>query len=197
MKKIYMLALLCSGVVKLCAADGLVATYTLYDLTNARMNAGYTDAQGNTFTVSTNEPGAIPQTHGTFTYFADVDNPVSCAGEGTSGLQAPVGAKYSRILLEGKSGATLARSPYFMVKFPADTKILKLQLMGLALGGASGDQELQYGFSTAASPAITASSFGVPDDVEEALTFKVGNCNYANLLIDIPAGTRTMAFIIT
>ena len=134
MKKIYSFisayVLACAFCVNVTAMD-FEESYTLYDLTHEKMNNSYVDNHGNAFSVLTNEPTAGPAT---FSYLSDIENPVECAGETTSGLDAPVNANgnYTRFIMRGASNAnTLANSPYFIIKFePA--KIKQIQQIGRA-----------------------------------------------------------------
>jgi len=182
------------------AAQGsseIVESLTLYDLTHDKMNASYTDSQGNTISVRTNEPSS-GITYGRFVYYADLDNPLSCSGESTAGLDQPVNAEgYSRFLLMGKGNATVARSPYFILDFGSSaTGIREIQIMGTAAGAVENDyEELLYAFSPVTNPAIKDFE-DLPDDYSP-LIFKVGQCNYDNLRIKLPEGTASVIFIST
>lgn len=164
----------------LFAAD-IVTSLTLFDLTQERMNNTYTDSEGNTIKFSTNEPDAT-----SFRYLSDLNNPLECAGEAVPS-QSPINALYTKIVLKGSTGSSVALSPSFLIELGDNSTVTEIKLMGVG-GAATGGAELIYAYSS------TGSDYSDFDSDEQwPLEFRNNQCNYDKgdlTNIVVPAGTK-------
>lgn len=192
MKKIYVLLCAASLVLSSKASEEKVLSLSLYDLTTESLSKVYTDTQGNTIKFTVNEPafGGDP----TFTYTANVDNPLACIGEIPS--SPSVGAKYSMATMTGHATAKPLESPFILIEVPGNNNVLEIEILGYATSGGSHqgvEAELICCFSPDFDPT-NDDSFVIDLEQEPLLAFKQTSCPTENKRA-LPKGTKFIKLI--
>lgn len=143
MKKLYVgaIALACSLTVFADETES-VMSFSLVNLTQARMNASYTDSKGNVIAIETSEPKYKGED--TFLYRTTTDNPLRCVNQ----TPAEPMAEYAIVAMKGNLKASYALSPAIQITLPSSGNITAIQLLGFASGGQSGSSiRIPVGFS--------------------------------------------------
>jgi len=194
MRKLFTLLLLQSVLILNIQSADLVRVLSFYDLTSARMNKSHTDNQGNSITVSTNEPSE------NMFFYRTIDNPLSCIGE--TPAVAATGSEYATVVLKGEEGVAPENSPYILIELSSQSKVKEIRLIGR--GGStnpSNGGELLYGYSnTTSSDADFYLTFDGTNPVEGWMFFYNTACNvYGDLTtsIAVPQGARYIKIIAT